>query len=278
MIGSNRFSSPRGIFLLALALSTGVANLRADDEATFAALSADIAPALVAIKYVLKAPGTDRTLEREISGVLIDPNGIVLCSNSQFVGARARMALTPTDIKVLVGDDSEGAEATVIARDGEYDLAWLGIKAEAGKKFPAINLEKTGKPEVYQRLFVVDRLGRYFDRAQVVRTGRVAGLAKKPRALIIPDTTLFSMGLPVFDEHGTLVGVTVSQLPDAEEMNNPRAASDMRGAGNVILPAATVAKVTKMALESAPKAPADSQPDAGRKSDDAAATQPAPKP
>lgn len=237
--------------VLAAWLGSGAA--RADDEKIFEGLAANITPTLVTIKYVLKVPGSDRAIDREINGVIIDSAGVVLCSNSQFVGPRARMSLTPTDIKVLIGDDTEGIEGTVVARDSEYDLAWLRVKPAGDKKLPAIDLTKGAKAEVGQRVFLIDRLGRYFDRAPVVRTGRIAGTAKKPRALLIPDSALFGQGLPVFDEHGDVVGMTVSQLPDQEEMNNPRAAADLRGAGNLILPGSTVARVTKMALESAEK-------------------------
>lgn len=244
---------------------------RADDEKLFEGLVTTVGPALVSIKYVLKVPGSDRAIDREINAVLIDPAGVVLCSNSQLVGARARMSLTPTDIKILIGDDTEGVEANVVARDSEYDLAWLRIKTPPDHKLPAIDLAKSAPSDVGQRVFLLDKMGRYFDRATVVRTGRIAGTAKKPRSLIVPDTSLFPLGLPVFNEKGELVGMTVSQMPDQEEMNSPRVAMDMRGAGNLILPGATVAKVTRMALESADK----DKPDAAAKPGDA--TPPAPE-
>ena len=115
---------------VALALG-GIA--RADEAGEYAKLLSDTTPALVTVKFVLKIEGQmgKRESETEITGLMVDPTGLVLCANSKLGLPRIMRSFgsaTPTDIKILIGDDTEGLEAKVMARDTELDLAWVKIK------------------------------------------------------------------------------------------------------------------------------------------------------
>ncbi len=236
------------------------------------------APVLVTVKFVLKTSMGgmmggmgDQESESEVTGVMIDPKGLVLCSDTQlggFMRMLARMMpmmggnvnATPTDIKVLVGDDAEGREAELVARDSELDLAWIRIKDAGDAKFDYLDLTKGASVSVGQRVVAVRRMGKYFGRAATVIEGRIAGTTKKPRDLYVPSIE-FSMaqGLPIYTEGGKLVGFTITQTPDADDSGggfNPLAMmsqmSNMQEMmAGLILPAASAAKATKRALASA---------------------------
>lgn len=232
-------------------------------------------PALVTLKFVLKVSGPmadgDEESDTEITGVMIDPKGVVLCSNTQlagFVGMIKKMMgpmgsqinATPTDLKVLVGDDTEGKEAELVARDTELDIAWVRIKDPGDKPFDHIDLTRSAKPEVGQPIAIVRRMGKFFNRVAVVTESRIGGTTSKPRTLYIPSSTMgITLGLPVFSASGELLGVMVSQTPDSDESDfNPLAMlnmlSDMQDSmTGLILPATEVAKATTRALENAEK-------------------------
>src|ERR1700754_3835669 len=72
-----------------------------------------VAPALVNVKYIVKFGDTER--EVEISGVMIEPNGLVLCPGRGVARGRA----TATNLKILAGEDEDGVEAKILARDSE---------------------------------------------------------------------------------------------------------------------------------------------------------------
>jgi S1-C subfamily serine protease len=253
--------------------ATTVSAARAGESPDFERLLADKAPVLVSVKFVLKVSmgsmmGGDQENETEITGVMIDAKGLILCSNTQLGGFTAIMkrmmgsmggsiSATPTDLKVLIGEDEDGMEAELLARDTELDLAWIRIKEPGDKVFDHVDFAKAAKPTVGQRVFAVRRLGKFFGRAPSVVDGNIGGSTDKPRDLYIPTGAIgTAMGLPVYTMDGRVVGVTIMQAPDAEDAGmNPMAMlsqmSNMQDMfSGLILPAKDVAKATKRALES----------------------------
>lgn len=234
------------------------------------------APALVTVKFVLKISGGggmmgsmgDHESESEVTGVMIDPAGVVMCSNTQLGGFTSmfrhfagrmggNITATPTDIKVLIGDDTEGVDATLIARDSELDLAWIRIKKEG--IYQHIDMSKGVGVNVGDSVLAVRRMGRYFARTMVVSEGRIGGITSNPRRLYVPTGNLAAgMGLPVFTPKGAVVGVVITQMPDADydAGGNPMAMmGNMMGMqdsfAGLILPADKVVRATQRALQSA---------------------------
>lgn len=113
---------------------------------------AERAAALVTVKFVLAVeggPGGENELEAEAGGLMIDGTGLVLVSNLEMGGSpgRQRARAQAKNIKVLVGDDTEGVDAKLIGRDSELELAWVQIDTPADKAYAAVDLAKgaTGK-------------------------------------------------------------------------------------------------------------------------------------
>lgn len=257
---------------------------RADEAGEYAKLLSETTPALVTVKFVLKMEGQfgKRETETEITGLMVDPSGLVLCANSKLGLPRIMRSLgsaTPTDIKVLIGEDTEGLEAKVLARDTELDLAWVKIKEPGDKKFAALDLEKSAVVNPGDRILTLRKMAKFFDRAITISEGRLAGRTAKPRDLLVPGGGIdVEPGQPIFTPDGRIVGLVVMQLPDMEEMeSNPMAFMGMRSdiLNGLILPIAEVAKATKRANEREAEEEEDADDEA---SDKPAATQKAATP
>lgn len=271
-------SYPKCAFALAVLtmIVAGATEVAAAGETTeYRRLLNDKGPALVTVKFVLKvkmggmmAGMGDQESENEITGVMINPKGLVLCSNTQFGGFAAvlsrmmgsmagNITATPTDLKVLIGDDAEGRDAELLARDSELDLVWVKLKEPGDKPFSHVDFTKGVKPEIGQRVIAIRRMGKYFARTVVVAGGWITGVTSKPRDLFVPSTDIaMAHGVPVFTADGRIVGLTVMQMPDEGDVGgNPMALlgrmSNMQEMmTGFILPADEVAKATRRALDS----------------------------
>lgn len=240
---------------------------RAGGEADYEKLMKECGPACVTIKYVLKVKTGQGEFEREreSAGVMIEADGLVVSASSQLGGGPmvpSGVSAVPTDIKVLVGDDPQGIDARVVARDSELDLTWLKLKGVGDRKFAFVDLSKPATARLGDRLYSFTRLGKYFDRVLTLHETRVGGTTKKPRNLYVPSDSLGGYGLPVFNANGEIVAFSVLQLPDAEELEAAQDMTAYTGATGILLPAADVAKATARAKEAdtGEDAAAESQP------------------
>jgi len=239
---------------------------------------ADRAAAVVTVQVVVQIKmggemgsqmGEKQEFQTEASCVVIDPNGLVLCSNTLLGGymsliqrvmggSKMEMTATPTQLKVLFADEAKPLEAKLLVRDTDLDLAWLQVKAPEGKKFAYVDLARSATPKVGDPFVAIRRLDKFFDRTATVYEGRIGGTVKKPRTLYVPTATAeSSLGLPALSPTGEVLGILVLQFPDeAGDLDagpfgrletSARVQDLIRG---FILPAADVVKATKRAAES----------------------------
>lgn len=257
---------PAGALILFLAS----ANVAAAADIDLNKMLAEKGPSLVTVKFVLKISmgqmfGGDQESDTEITGVLIDPKGLVLCSNTQLGGfvsmmksmmgsMGGQMSATPTDLKVLIGDDAEGKDADLVARDTELDLAWIRLKSPSEVPLPYVDFSKASKLSVGDDMFAMRRLGKFFARTPIITECRIGGITQKPRELMIPSAALGSgMGAPVFTASGQPAGIIIMQVPESEGSDNPMAMMGrMAGMQDMmsgfILPSAAIVKATERAL------------------------------
>lgn len=247
---------------------------RADEGVAYREIVNKHAHALITVKFLLRMESQygKRENESEITGLMIEPNGLVLCANSKLGAPRRFGSVTPTDIKILVGDDIEGIPAKVLARDTELDLAWVQAKEPPQKPFAYVDIKKAATPEMGDDVYALRRMAKFFDRAPIVSDGQLAGQTKKPRELYVPTGMSVEAGQPIFTESGDFIGIVVLQLPEDEEIEaNPMAFMSMGRdiGGGLILPAAQVIKATERAkLASADEEEADA-PTSGKADGDA---------
>jgi hypothetical protein len=230
--------------------------------------------ALVTVKYVLNinmgsARGNqEKESERELTCSMISADGLLACSNNQlggFVSMISRMAgplgksisATPKNFEVLVGAQEQSFDAEIMAIDTELDIVWIRITDTRGVSFSFIDFSKDAKAEIGDTAFTIRRTSNHFGRAPVVSQSRIGGITLKPRKLLILEApSNNTTGLPVFSSSGRVIGLMVTQLPEAGENADPTMA--MFGAGmaglqdamsGLILPAKEVVKATQRALE-----------------------------
>lgn len=222
---------------------------QADTKALFKELIDKSSQMLVTVKCVWKIQGggSQQEREQEFTGLMIEKGGLVLCSSLNLgtsrVFRRQGASVTPTDIKVLIGDDTEGVEAKLLTSDPELDLSWIQIKEPDSKGYSFLDLARSKIAVAGDRLYSSRRMDKFFDRTIVVNEGLLAGITKKPRELLIPTDSLefgrTSVGMPVFAEDGAVVGISVLQTSDPEEPTSAGAV--------LILPVAEVIKATEKA-------------------------------
>lgn len=210
----------------------------------------------VVIKFIMKGDGMGFEQEQEVLGTMIDPKGLVLVSNYDMGGmaARFRGGVAPSEIKVLVGDDTKGVEAKLITRDTEMDLAWVQINTPPEQPYKFLDItQPAATPKVGDFVYTVTRTGKFYDRAPIGREIRVIGHTSKPRDLFLVGMETFGgFGMPVYNADNKCVGLTALILPSQEEMEN---ASELFGEYPPIsiLPIAEVAKATEQARTTATK-------------------------
>jgi S1-C subfamily serine protease len=254
------------------------------------------APAVVTVRYVLKIElggtmggamgGDGQETEGEISGVVVDPGGLVLCSNTLLggfanllgrlmgAGSDFEISATPEDIEVLVGDSTEGLSARLVARDSDLDLAWVQID-EPPAGLAAIDLGAGVPAKIGEPFVAVRRMDKVFARAPALIEGRIGGETTKPRRLWVPAASPFGgHGLPVFNTEGALLGVTVMQFPDAEDTGGAGPMASLVQSARleevlsaVILPAREVERATALAREMAAERAAAGEDAAGGEPD-----------
>jgi hypothetical protein len=95
LVAAAAFALPFAAALAPLAISANA--LAHDEKADMAKMVEERAAAYVTVKYVLKGEGDGMGMgmggdqEMEITGVMIDPKGLVLVSSTEFMGFMSRM-------------------------------------------------------------------------------------------------------------------------------------------------------------------------------------------
>lgn len=279
-----RAAAIAAIALAAAAAAPGRAQAAEADAEAYRRILEQRSPAVVTVRFVLdiQLGGTmggamgdqGQEIETEISGVVIDPSGLVLCSNTLiggFAGLMGRLmgggsefeiSATPKDIEILAGDSTEGLPARLVARDTDLDLAWLRLAGPPPSLLPAIDLATGAAARVGDPFVAVRRLDKVFARAPAVIDGRIGGEVTKPRRLWVPAAQTAGYGLPVFGAGGELLGITVMQFPDDANLGGGAMAAMWQSTrleevlSAVILPASEVARATELAREIEAQRPA----------------------
>jgi len=229
----------------------------ADNE--YQKLIADKGAAVVTVKFVMKmemgGSGEAREFQEEAFGVMMDPKGIVLVSNFSMGGAAARMGrggggitVTPTQIKVLIGDDTEGVDAKLVTRDSDLDLAWVKIEKPSDKPYVSVDFSKSVEAKVGEPLLTLDRLDKFFDRVPMVTETKVGAIVKKPRTLVMPASEARQFGAAVFTTGGAVVGFSTILLPSEDDEEGAMSMNRFRGA-IVVMPASEVVTATERAMK-----------------------------
>lgn len=229
------------------------------------------ADALVTAKFVLdvkmEGAGSDREIEGEITCLMIDAKGLVLCSNTElggYINLLGRLmggqgfniSANPNELRITV--DGEDLSARLVTRDSDRDLAWVQIEEVGERQLPFLDLSRSVTPEVGDSFYRLRLLDKFFDRAPIVSEAIVGAIVDKPRRLYVPSVpTSSGFGLPAFNAAGELIGISI--MPGMEDVS-PRQLSNPLSfigdsvkmqdmVGGLILPAADAHKATQLVHE-----------------------------
>ena len=262
--GKNIFT---GILLCGLMLPA----IASAAETPFDRLPAELGEAVVTVRYLaqINMPGVNQEVEREVACLMIDSEGLVLCSSSEVGGYFRVMARLlgrssgpissrPRDLRVSIPGSEKQWSGKLIARDSDRDLAWLVLEdVPAGTSFSFVDFSRSVKPRVGERVFVLRRLDKFFGAQATVSEFSISAHLERPRSLFLASRPLGYLGMPTFDEDGSTIGILVAQVPREGEGDPALQSRGLPGqagpvddmVGSLILPAAEVIKATRLAKE-----------------------------
>jgi hypothetical protein len=228
-----------GSFLIAVILAAAVpaATLHAVTTAEAdagRALVKRYADAVVSVELVvtLKIKAGDREMparetRMEVNGTVLTADGLTVTSlarvdpQAEFDAMRATnpggrgVELVGADfkeVKLRFADGSE-APAKFVLKDADLDLAFMAPDMSAGatkREFAHVSLDNAAEGVVLGEYFYVTRAPKNLRRVPLVRATEIMGLVEKPRRFYL--MTDLSLGAPVFDAGGKLLGITLQNI------------------------------------------------------------------
>ncbi|MCF6263248.1 MAG: serine protease [Xanthomonadales bacterium] len=247
-------------------------NANAAEEPDLASILKQHSAALVTVKYVLTVNmglgGSGRSAEQEseteLTCSMISSEGLIVCSNNQLTGfsellkqLSMKMTAVPKDIQVLVAGREQPYDAEIVIKDTELDIVWIRITNGGDTSFEHFNFTSKTEMNIGDPIAIIRRTGNTFGRTPVIMQSRIGGISSQPRKLYIPHTqTMNIIGTPAFSASGEVIGLMVTQLPEAGDsmggsqgMFGSNMMNIQDSMSGLILPAADVLKATKRAVE-----------------------------
>lgn len=150
------------------------------------------------------------------------------------------------EVKLRLADGKE-VPARFVLKDADLDLAFMAPETSvAGKTYPHVQLEDAVEGAILNTYFYVARAPKTLQRVPMVRQTEIMGMVDRPRRLYMLND--LSLGTPVFDPAGKVLGITVQHFANGKRT------------GLVVLPAADVADMAKQAAAAQAKSAASAQP------------------
>ena len=218
--------------LLAAAVTASASAL--PDDNTYKQLIEDQSASIVTVKFVMNVSmggaggGMDREIPVEIDGLVVSEDGLIMIPGApmdmanqmrrQFRGRGGRggrggnmgdmeIEATPTDIRVVMGEDFDEYDAVLAAKDSSLQLAFVMLEDTEGLNLKPIKFDKSADPKLGEELIGLARLGEEYDYAPYFGTFQVTGYVTQPRKMWCISSQFFSPGIPVFNHNGAFVGI-----------------------------------------------------------------------
>jgi hypothetical protein len=170
----------------------------------------------------------DREIPVEIDGIVVSDDGLIMIpggpmdmANQMRRQMRGRgrggrggggmedmeIEASPTDIRVVMGEDFDEHDAVLAAKDSSLQLAFVMLEDTKDLKLQPLKLTATNEMTIGEELLALARLSEDYDFAPYFATVQVTGKVNQPRPMWTISTQLFSPGLPVFNHDGIFVGI-----------------------------------------------------------------------
>lgn len=226
-------------------------------------LQADYQDAVIWVEGVLKMQismqGQTDTRDQEVEALatVICPEGLAVVPKSSLNpssmigrmmhGSGMGMTGMLTDVKMIMPDGRE-ISAEVVLEDDVLDISIIAPNLSDDEDDPVVfkhvDLSKAQDVAILDQVINLARLPKYMNRQEAVSLHRIGSIIQRPRKFYMANN-IASVGTPVFDMAGKLVGVTVIRTP-------PR--MDLSGIGGdglslVILPTSDLQELAGQARE-----------------------------
>lgn len=158
----------------------------------------------------------------EATGTVIDERGLIVTSLSLTDPTRLfeglfdafddddfsfRMDTDIAGITIITGDGDE-FPGRVVLRDEDLDLVYILPEDAPDGAMPHVTLTDGKRPEQFDRLVALRRLGRVANRGITADFPRVRAVMEKPVPyLVLGQDDVSSIGQPVFDRRGRFLGI-----------------------------------------------------------------------
>lgn len=221
------------LMIVLMALSRPAGAQQAD---ALAALLDRTAPSIVTVKVVIKTEvmmmgqAQNEETRTDLQGVVVGDGGLVMISNAEISEDRMKDALsgipqasmmeftvTPTDFKVVFGNEQEEHPAFLVAKDTKLDLAFVQVEDLGGRELVPVGFADSVKSGIGEEVVAISRLKKGYDYAPYFAAARISGAIRKPRKAWTIDGELAGYGLPVFTVSGDVMGVLVTLTPTTTE-------------------------------------------------------------
>ncbi len=221
------------ISALMLPLSSLISNAQSAQQVQ--ALLSSQSPLIVTVKVIYKTSmiaggnSTNREGKSDTTGVVITSDGLVMLSTTSystdslasiFSGGDMpgfSMKTVPTDFKVTIGKESKEYTAILAATDSILGLTFIQISDLDGRKLASLDMSKSQQPSVGERVVAVNRLTKGFDYAPYFSSAQISGQIDLPRTAYMLDGSIGSLGLPVYNLQGDLLGILTTLKPTVSQ-------------------------------------------------------------
>jgi hypothetical protein len=205
------------------------------DDNPYKQLLSDHSASVVTVKFIMNVSmgggggGMDREIPVEIDGIVVSDDGLIMIpggpmdmANQMRRQMRGRgrggrgggggmddmeIEASPTDIRVVMGEDFDEHDAVLAAKDSSLQLAFVMLEDTKDLKLKPLKLTATNELTIGEELLALARLSEDYDFAPYFATVQVTGKVSQPRTMWCISTQLFSPGLPVFNHDGIFVGI-----------------------------------------------------------------------
>lgn len=217
------------ILLFGMTLALAPIAVRADDtSAQIQSLLDKQASSIVTVNVVIKTQfqmggqAQDSESRMEMQGTIVTPDGLIMLSDAPFdtkslaamfgmpsTGGDMGMKMTPTDFKVVVGNEDKLYTAFLAGTDSNLGLAFIKIEDLAGRTLQPVDFTTADTPSIGDKVYSISRLGKGYDYAPFLDSGWIYGQITKPQqAWVVSGAG--SIGLPVFTASGSVLGMVAT--------------------------------------------------------------------
>ncbi|MEC9372730.1 MAG: trypsin-like peptidase domain-containing protein, partial [Planctomycetota bacterium] len=157
----------------------------------------------------------DEDFNFEITGVMVDPSGLIVCPEGLLFGTERDMGppmrvaeLRASEIRVTIGREPAMLDASLVGRDEKAGLVWIQITKPGDRVFEHFDLEEVEVPEVGSEVYGLTRMGKEEGRTIMVQRTNVAAVSEggDDRCFLDPGIEVYP-GTPLFDQNGRFIGI-----------------------------------------------------------------------